>query len=124
MRADKLAALISRLYVRTARKRGEQIELDLAIDTYLGDLSKYPADIVHDAVEGWPETNKFWPTWCDLFESIGWRTEQREVILKALHQPPKMKMHREEPERESLESREACVKEVMERLNPGAEFKD
>lgn len=123
MDSSKIDILIAKLFTKTAQKRADQITLDMAIEFYLEDLEKYPADILQDAVQTWIKNNKWWPTMFDLTEQMDWRTDQRRAILEGLRKPPMMYVEHETPERESQESREATVKAVFEKLNIGGNAK-
>lgn len=108
-----LVAMISSMYVETARPKGEQIDLELAITVYFDRLSKYPADIVHDALASWPEQSKWWPTWKDLFDLMDWRYRQRVIIRNALLNPQQKAIEQKAPERESQQSKIDTVERIM-----------
>ena len=48
-------------------------------------LSEYPADIVQRAIKRVSQTSKFWPSYAEFYEHIGWRVRKRQLLLDALH---------------------------------------
>ena len=86
MPTEQIGALIEKVYMKTARRQGEQLDLNKAIKCYMEELETYPADIVHHALTEWPKISKWWPTWFDLAEIMDWRTNTRRLKLAALQE--------------------------------------
>lgn len=66
-RAEIVKAL-TRLRLRTKAKRETTDDMAAAFALYAEDLAAFPADAVHETLEGWPrrENGMWWPSWHEL----------------------------------------------------------
>ena len=48
------------------------------------ELVQYPADIVLRAFDSIKNSTKFWPTWAEFHEFIGWRYRPRKLLRDAI----------------------------------------
>lgn len=79
-----MADMIKKLYVQTARRNGDQMDLNLTVGVYIENLSEYPADVVYHVLKQWPKQSKWWPTWYELAEMLEFWVTPRRVLLEAL----------------------------------------
>lgn len=86
LRADDILRELTRLMVNSAKRQGEDIDTQIILETWLDDLSDYPADIVLWAFGFWRRNEKFWPTWCEFKALLDRRVEQRRAIMSALEE--------------------------------------
>lgn len=84
MSSHDIGFLLTNVYMKTARRQGEQLDLDMAIECYMEELKQYPADIVYDALTRWPKISDWWPTWKGLADIMDWRVRTRRLKLAAL----------------------------------------
>lgn len=49
------------------------------------ELVQYPADITLAAFNSIKNTTKFWPTWAEFHEFIGWRYRPRKLLRDAIN---------------------------------------
>ena len=66
-RAEIVKAL-TRLRLRTKARRETTEDMAAAFALYAEDLAAFPADAVHETLEGWPrrENGMWWPSWSEL----------------------------------------------------------
>ena len=78
----EIAALIARMYAMTARKREDQISLDLAVTVYGEELFSHPGEIVRKVLTDWPRKSDWWPTW-KMLETEIQRLDDRQKLKSA-----------------------------------------
>ena len=72
------AAELARVSVLTAFREMDSPELAMA--EYGRRLADYPADIVADTLQAWPDSNTFFPKWNELRAELEWRIEKRRAM--------------------------------------------
>ena len=75
------------LGLKTIQRKQDQASMDLTLRVYVTELSKYPAGVVQQVLEAWPERNKWWPAWAELKEDIAWRDKNammRDALVRGL----------------------------------------
>jgi hypothetical protein len=75
-------ALLATLVVKPTGETPE--DHSLRMRSLAMQLSDYPADIVQRAIKRVSETAKFWPSYAEFYEHIGWRVRKRQLLLDAL----------------------------------------
>jgi hypothetical protein len=75
-------ALLATLVVKPTGETPE--DHSLRMRSLAMQLSDYPADIVQRAIKRVSETAKFWPSYAEFYEHIGWRVSKRQLLLDAL----------------------------------------
>jgi hypothetical protein len=66
----------------TTKSRGESSEdMAVAASVYAEYLEPYPKDIVVDALRAWARTEKWWPAWSELKESLDRRMRRRKGLM-------------------------------------------
>lgn len=78
----EIGLLIARMYAMTARKKEDQISLDLAVAAYGEELLSYPREIVRKVLIGWPCKSDWWPTWKALSDELV-RQDDRQKLKSA-----------------------------------------
>lgn len=76
-------ALLATLVVKPTGETPE--DHSLRMRSLAMQLSDYPADIVQRAIKRVSESAKFWPSYAEFYEHIGWRVRKRQLLLDALH---------------------------------------
>lgn len=71
---------------RTARRRSEDGDWDLELDSLVDDMAPYPADMVLDVLREWRRTEKWWPTFEELAARLDRRVARRRAIIRALEE--------------------------------------
>ena len=56
------------LHAKTINRNTADVDLDLMLEIYLGELKAYPGDVVRDHVRRW--ASKYFPAWVELKENI------------------------------------------------------
>ena len=79
LEARELSALLTELHLLTKQRKENQVSLDLAFELYGRRLEKYPADIVREVLERWPDHSKWFPSWHELKEEIEWRDKRGKL---------------------------------------------
>lgn len=78
---QRLTAMIPLL---TLPANMDQDMMILKITSLAKELGNYPADIVLHAIEQIKRTSKFFPTFAEFYEVIGWRYRPRKLLLETL----------------------------------------
>lgn len=78
---ERLAMLMT-LLIKPSQESVDDVAL--RIKSLATELSKHPADIVVYAIEQIKKTQKFWPSYSEFYQYIGWREEKRLKLLEAL----------------------------------------
>jgi hypothetical protein len=65
---DMIKAVIMRLTVTQRREDLPESAWKMIVEDFIGDLAKYPADIVAEAAARWRRTNKFFPTISEIVD--------------------------------------------------------
>lgn len=75
---------LTKLRMKAAHRPDDTMDGVFLLEAYVDALKNYPADLAIEAVRGWAEQSKFWPTVHELTARLGWRIEQRKGLLRAL----------------------------------------
>jgi len=80
---EKLLALLSELYLKTAKVGASDEDFRARMEVYARCLSAYPADVACETLRGWRST--FFPTWDELASAIEGdrRISERRLRLDA-----------------------------------------
>ncbi|MEO1222995.1 MAG: hypothetical protein AAFX92_02120 [Pseudomonadota bacterium] len=64
----EIVKALTRLRLRTKARRETTEDMAAAFALYAEDLATFPADAVHETLEGWPrrENGMWWPSWSEL----------------------------------------------------------
>lgn len=64
----EIVKALTRLRLRTKARRETTEDMAAAFALYAEDLAAFPADAVHETLEGWPrrENGMWWPSWSEL----------------------------------------------------------
>lgn len=79
MPPEPLGMMIANVYALTKRKASDEMTLNIAIEAYMSKLEQYPADIVHEVLNKWPDQSKWWPSWHELKQEIDWRNSRAKI---------------------------------------------
>lgn len=71
---------------RTARRRSEDGDWDVELDSLVDDLAPYPADMVIDVLRDWRRTEKWWPLFSELAAQLDRKVARRRAIIRALEE--------------------------------------
>ena len=79
LQAQELSGLLAQLYSLTKQRKESQLTLEIAFEAFGSRLEKYPADIVREVLQRWPDHSKWWPSWYELKEEIEWRDKRGKL---------------------------------------------
>lgn len=65
----------------TAKRTESGEDEEMTVTAFMERLAEYPGDIVIDAIRGWPNKSRWWPTWFDLAEQINFWMEDRTRLI-------------------------------------------
>lgn len=89
---DTLIAL-AKLSTMVARRAEGDAAVEVQLAAYAEQARRFPADIVADVLNAWPQRSQWWPTWFELEQMLAPRLANRMGLLASL----------ERLEREALE---------------------
>jgi hypothetical protein len=75
----EIGELIAMVYAMTAQRNQDQITMDLAIASFGRRLLEYPADVVREAMNAWPDKSTWFPSWHDLKVELDWRNSRGKM---------------------------------------------
>ena len=79
---DMIKAVIMRLTVTQRREDLPEGAWKIIVEDFIGDLARYPIDIITEAAVKWRRTNKFFPTISDMVDLCDQPDKRR---MKTLH---------------------------------------
>lgn len=68
----------------TAGRQREGVDDDVAIDTFVDELSRFPVDCVVRALGAWRRNEKWRPSLADIMLDVEWRAKPRRAALDAV----------------------------------------
>lgn len=73
----------TRVKAVTIGRADQDSDSDLATDTILDELDRYPADCVIRALKSWRAANKWRPSLADILGDVQWRARYRQCVREA-----------------------------------------
>lgn len=116
---EEIAKALYAMRRMTRGREGEfQDEVSAAaeIETWVGYLKDYPADVAISVIQDWPKVCMFRPTWFDIRERLEQAMSQRRVMLHALvgmEKEQALKPKRLNAKPETDEDRARTVTEIL-----------
>ena len=104
---------LAELSVIVARRQDDQFADELRVSAYSARLSRYPADVVRQAIL--VDTYKFWPTWEELEKRCNILTAPRAQMIAAIERGPKPE---ETPRRPPTDDERARISALVGELFP------
>ena len=82
----EIVKALTRLRLRTKARRETTDDMAAAFALYAEDLAAFPADAVHETLEGWPrrENGMWWPSWSELDGALRAKASFRRRARAAL----------------------------------------
>lgn len=71
---------LTRMSVLTKHRDPENAPLML--EELIARMRSYPADVVRDVAQSWPDEHTFFPSWEELRSELEWRVEKRRAMKK------------------------------------------
>ena len=72
--------------VKTVSSRDDDTASDLKLKMFASKLQEYPGDVVKNALDAWPDTHKWFPTWSELRTEIERMADIRPAIVERVRQ--------------------------------------
>lgn len=104
---------LAELSVIVARRQDDQFADELRVSAYSARLSRYPADVVRQAIL--VDTYKFWPTWEELEKRCNILAAPRAQMIAAIERGPKPE---EPPRRPPTDDERARIGALVNELFP------
>ena len=82
-----IALRLARLRILVVPRSAGGQDLDFEIEVWADQLRRYPADVVAETLEQWPQRRggRFWPTWHELREILEAKAAPRRAMVERLH---------------------------------------
>lgn len=75
---------ITRTMAVTAGRQRDGMDDDVAIDTFVDELSRFPVDCVARALGSWRRNDKWRPTLAEILRDVEWRAKPRMAAKDAV----------------------------------------
>jgi hypothetical protein len=81
---EAVAREVTRLRMMTKARAEDATDTKFMAAAYMEELTRYPADIVSDALRFWARNEKWWPAWSELRDLLDARVRRRRAMKAAL----------------------------------------
>jgi len=72
--------------VLTASPKDDDMTSELKLKMFASKLQDYPGDVVKHALDAWPDTHKWFPTWSELRKEVELMADIRPAIVERVRQ--------------------------------------
>ncbi|TNE58633.1 MAG: hypothetical protein EP341_03185 [Sphingomonadales bacterium] len=83
---DSIIEWLTMCAVLTASAKDDDMTSDLKLKLFASKLSAYPGDVVKHALDAWPDTHKWFPTWSELLTEIERMSDIRPAIVERVRE--------------------------------------
>lgn len=78
------SAALARIRALTAHRAQGDADLRASAAAYIGELAKFPRDVVEGVADRWPRISQWWPSWYEIQVQIDRAMAPRRAIWRAL----------------------------------------